>query len=177
MDQRLFFRHYPRLVRYLYRRLGDRDEAEDLAQEAFVRLWRHRPRRPEPWLYAVAANLARDAARGDARRKRRLRVWAPSRAAEPLPDGDPVREEAAQVQAAQVRAALASLSERDATLLLLRAEGCSYREIAGALGVAPSSVGPLLVRAQRRFLRSYDGGAAERRDGATYARERDTASG
>ncbi|MGH7545726.1 MAG: RNA polymerase sigma factor, partial [Gemmatimonadota bacterium] len=72
--RRLFERHYPRLVRYLYRRLGDLDRAEELAQETFVRLLERRPRRPEAWLYAVAANLARDAARSDARRARRLRV-------------------------------------------------------------------------------------------------------
>lgn len=69
--RRLFERHYPRLVRFLYRRLGDPDRAEELAQEAFVRLLERRPRRPDAWLYAVAANLARDAARSDARRARR----------------------------------------------------------------------------------------------------------
>ncbi|MBI4513121.1 MAG: hypothetical protein HY702_03335 [Gemmatimonadetes bacterium] len=58
----------PPLVRFLYRRLGDRDQAEELAQEAFVRLIERRPRGPRAWLYAVAANLARDAARADVRR-------------------------------------------------------------------------------------------------------------
>lgn len=156
--RRLFERHYARLVRFLYRRLGDRDRAEDLAQEAFVRLLSHRPRRPESWLYAVAANLARDEARGTARRARHLRAlegeWSERSAEAP----DAALDAGAAVT--EVRAALDRLGERDRTILLLRAEGLSYREVAAALGVAATSVGPLLGRAQRRFLRAYESSRA-----------------
>lgn len=157
--RRLFERHYARLVRFLYRRLGDRDRAEDLAQEAFVRLLGRSPRRPESWLYAVAANLARDEARGAARRARRLEAlegeWterAAAAAAAAAPDAALEADEAA----ARVRAALGRLGERDRTILLLRGEGLPYREVAEVLGVAATSVGPLLNRAQRRFLRAYE---------------------
>ena len=152
--RRLFERHYPRLVRYLYRRLGDLDRAEDLAQEAFVRLLERRPRRPEAWLYAVAANLARDAARSDTRRARRLQIlegFAPDRA-EPLGERAVARDETV----ARVRAALGALSERDRTLLLLRQEGLGYRALAETLGVASTSIGPLLARAQKRLLRAFE---------------------
>ncbi|HEX5438025.1 MAG TPA: TonB-dependent receptor [Gemmatimonadaceae bacterium] len=69
----LFDRHYADLVQFLYGRLGDRDQAEDIAQEAFVRMYEHSPRHPRAWLHVVAANLARDAMRGGAlgRRLRR----------------------------------------------------------------------------------------------------------
>jgi len=70
----LFERHYPSLVWYLHGRLGDRDLAEDLAQEAFVRLIDKPPRAPDSWLYVVAGNLARDAQRGELRRSRHLAV-------------------------------------------------------------------------------------------------------
>lgn len=163
--RRLFERHYPRLVRYLYRRLGDLDRAEELAQEAFVRLLERRPRRPDAWLYAVAANLARDAARSDARRSRRLQVlhgFARDRAE---PEGE--RAVAREETVARVRAALAALSERDRTLLLLRQEGLGYRAIAETLDVAPTSIGPLLTRAQKRLVRAFEAveGRREERGG------------
>ncbi|MBX6332405.1 MAG: sigma-70 family RNA polymerase sigma factor [Gemmatimonadaceae bacterium] len=154
MDIRhLFERHYPGLVRFLYERLGDRDQAEDLAQETFVRLLRRPPRDPHGWLYVVASNLARDAARGELRRSRHLQLLTGDRAtaSAPGPDGALLRDE----DAARVHAALAALSERDRTLLLLRADGVPYREVARVLHVAPTSVAPLLARAQRRFLRAF----------------------
>ncbi|WP_410959357.1 sigma factor-like helix-turn-helix DNA-binding protein, partial [Salmonella sp. SAL4433] len=55
-----------------------------------------------------------------------------------------------------VRDALAKLSERDRDILTLREEGLSYRDIATLLGVNPTSIGPLLNRAQRRFLKHYN---------------------
>lgn len=55
-----------------------------------------------------------------------------------------------------VRQVLSALSERDRTLLLLWEEGVPYRQIAEVIGVAASSIGPLLVRAQRRFLKNYE---------------------
>jgi RNA polymerase sigma-70 factor (ECF subfamily) len=55
----------------------------------------------------------------------------------------------------RVRAVLAAMKDRDAELLLLRADGMAYREIAHLLGVQPSSVGTLLARAEREFERRY----------------------
>ncbi len=152
--QRLFEQDYPSLVRFLYRRLGDRDQAEDLAQEAFIRLLERQPRNPRAYLFTTALNLVRDAVRGEMRRTRHLQVLAAEdrQAVEPSPEHELVRGETA----AGVRAALAQLSERDHTLLLLWEEGFPYKEIAGLIGVSPTSVGPLLARAQKRFLKHYD---------------------
>jgi RNA polymerase sigma-70 factor (ECF subfamily) len=164
--RQLFDRHYPALVRFLYRRLGDRDQAEELAQEAFFRLLEQRPDRPRPWLFAVAANLARDVARGAVRRTRHLQVLGGELAGRSPPDPEELllRGEVAQ----RVRAALDALSERDRTLLLLRQEGLAYREIAAVLEISATSVGPLLTRAQRRFVQCYqDPEQDERQAGAS----------
>jgi RNA polymerase sigma-70 factor (ECF subfamily) len=56
----------------------------------------------------------------------------------------------------RVRACLAVLPDRQATVLLLRHSGHSYREVATALGVAEGSVGVLLARAERAFRRAYE---------------------
>jgi RNA polymerase sigma-70 factor (ECF subfamily) len=141
-------------VRSLRARLGDVDLAEDIAQEAFVRLLDHRPRDPRAWLFAVAANLVCDHSRSARGRERNLELVRGTGAAT-TPDDDPSAAVVRAEEVAGVRAALARLTERDRTLLLLHHGGFSYAEVAARLGVAASSVGPLLTRAQRRFVRAY----------------------
>jgi RNA polymerase sigma-70 factor, ECF subfamily len=143
---------YPRLVRYLRAKLGDADQAEDIAQEAFVRLLDARPRDPASWLFRVATNLATDHARIAQGRSRHLKFIVGEN-----PSGTDLGPEQPVLRAeeiGQVRRALAALSERDRMLLLLHHDGWRYREIARQLGVAPSSVGSLLTRAERRFVKS-----------------------
>src|SRR5665213_1911793 len=160
--RQLFERHYPGLVWYLQGKLGDRDLAEDLAQDAFVRLREQPPRAPESWLYVVAGNLARDAQRGASRRARHLAVLGD--VADPAPSVDAAMCSAEE--SALVQSTLAMLPERDAALLVMRADDVSYREIAAAIGVSPTSVGPLLARAQQRFIRALGERADEESDGA-----------
>jgi RNA polymerase sigma-70 factor (ECF subfamily) len=144
---------YPRLVLYLRARLGDEDHAEDIAQEAFVRLLDNEPRDAVSWLFAVASNLAIDQQRIANGRARHLTLIKVSRegAADPGPEQRLLREEAIS----RVRAALTALPERDRDLLLLRHGGWAYRDTARVLGVAPSSVGSLLTRAERRFAATF----------------------
>jgi RNA polymerase sigma-70 factor (ECF subfamily) len=166
--RRLFERHYPSLVWYLHGRLGDRDLAEDLAQEAFVRLIDKPPRAPDAWLYVVAGNLARDAQRSEGRRSQHLAIvdaqGRTADAADPAPSAEAVMCSAEE--SALVQDTLAMLPERDAALLVMRADNVSYREIAAAIGVAPTSVGPLLSRAQQRFIRALGSRADQRRSDA-----------
>jgi RNA polymerase sigma-70 factor (ECF subfamily) len=145
---------YPRLVRFLRARLGDADEAEDIAQEAFVRLLRCQPEHPKAWLFAVANNLASDQARVTKGRARHLALLGADirERQDPGPEQPLLRAEEGE----RVRRALASLSERDRMLLLLHHEGFRYRDIAHQLGLAPGSIGSLLTRAQRRFARTYE---------------------
>src|SRR6476646_6901354 len=70
---RLFRAYNEMLVRYLTRRLGDRDREEEVAQEKFVRALRQETMTNErACLFAVAKNLARDEARKDSRRRKHL---------------------------------------------------------------------------------------------------------
>jgi RNA polymerase sigma factor (sigma-70 family) len=154
----LFHGHFHRLVRYLDRLSGDPELASDLAQETFVKLHRRGalPDHPEAWLITVALNLFRNARSTAARRRRLLTA---SRAEASL--GDPAPGPAQLLEGAdaarRVRAAICHLGERDRQLLLLRAEGYGYRELAAALNLKESSVGTLLARAKRAFREAYEG--------------------
>ena len=150
----LFEVQFPRLFRYLDRLGGDPDLAADLAQEAFVRLYRRGefPDAPEAWLVTVATNLFRNSRNTGSRRRRLLTPFRGAGAlADPLPD--PAARVDAEESRREVRVALDRLPERERQLLLLSAEGFSYRELAGILGIAEGSVGTLLARAREAFKR------------------------
>lgn len=153
----LFHRHYQRVYHLLYRLVGDHGEAEDLAQEVFLRLYQ-RPLRygdnVAGWLYRVATNQGYNALRG--RKRRRQREEAVS-AETPLAAPSAAAESDRRVAQAQVRAALARLKPKQGQLLLLRQMGFSYKELADVLGVSPSSIGTLLARAEKAFRQVYRG--------------------
>lgn len=156
----LFRRLYPSLHRYAHRMTGDPDAADDIAQEAFVRLLG----RPLPedearlWLFTVATNLFRDRARTGKRRERLLAAGPPPFSPLPRPDEEAERSDDVR----RVREALARLAPRERQMLLMREEGFRYDEIARAAGVAPGSVGTLLARALKRFAAAYDAPQKER---------------
>ena len=146
-----FDEHYPPLVRYCHRLLGDRDRAEDIAQEAMVRLFERRVTGSDGgirgWLFKTATHLVRDRYRVEENRKRLLRE-------NPVMPTDPESPERALERTearARARQALDALPERDREMLVMRYSGFSYAEIAEAVGVAATSVGTLLARAERRF--------------------------
>lgn len=153
---RLFRDYHGPLVRYLTRRLGDRDWAEEVAQETFLRALRQRELSNErAWLFTVATNLVRDGARTESRRRRQLellRAEEAGRMVEP-PDTAMVRAE----ERAAARRALETLPERDREALLMKEEGLNYEEIATALGIAVGSVGTTLSRARRRLVEGMEG--------------------
>jgi RNA polymerase sigma-70 factor (ECF subfamily) len=149
---RLFLEYHDPLVRMLWRRTGDRDRAEDIAQETFARAVEAPPRNPRPWLFAVALNLVREDARKALRQGRRLQLLKNElEPAAPPPDEAVERGD----RAARVRAALEQLNERDREALLLKAEGFSYDEIAETLGLAKGAIGTTLARARRRLVEAY----------------------
>jgi RNA polymerase sigma-70 factor (ECF subfamily) len=152
----LFGAEFPRLFRYLDRLSGDPDLAADLAQEAFVRLHRRgtMPDRPALWLVTVALNLFRNVRSTTSRRRRLLTLWR-GRYDEGI---DPASASAEQGDgpSARVRAAMRQISTRDQELLVLRAEGYSYREIALVLGLNENSIGTLLARARQAFRHAYE---------------------
>jgi RNA polymerase sigma factor (sigma-70 family) len=152
----LFNADFPRIFRYLDRLSGEPDLAADLAQEAFVRLYRRGalPDQPQAWLISVAMNLFRNVKTS---RSRRRLLLTPARGEESLSDPPPSpaeAEESAEIRR-RVRAALEQLPERERHLLLLRAGGYSYRDLAGALGLNEASVGVMLARAKTAFRATY----------------------
>jgi RNA polymerase sigma-70 factor (ECF subfamily) len=154
--ERLFRTYNVPLVRYLTRRLGDRDWAEEVAQETFLRAMRQETVTNErSWLFAVATNLVRDEARKHERLAEEERdAVAP----------EPMSAERAE-EAAFARRALETLAERDRNALLMREEGLDYHEIAAALELSVGSVGTTLARARRRLAEAYEALAGARRGG------------
>ena len=154
--EELYQSTYTAVVRYLYRKVWDADRAEDLAQEVFMRLLAHRPEKPRAWIFAVAANLARDEARAAIRRRRHLVLMQSE------PDVLPSRARDAEEQVEdderneQVRNALGTLSPRDQEVLLLWDAGLSYPEIAGQSGLAVGAIGTTLARARRRLVEAHE---------------------
>lgn len=161
----LFAQFYPELFGLVYRVLGDRMEAEDTLQEAFLKLLDEPELQARPdgevgaWLRRVGINLAFNRLRSAKRARARLeRVGRLERSdEEPIdselvsPSGVAVRRE----ERAAVRRALAEVPERQRECLLLRHSGYSYIEIAASLGVAVGSVGVLLARAEHAFRTHY----------------------
>jgi RNA polymerase sigma-70 factor (ECF subfamily) len=147
----LFHRHFHRLYRCLDRLSGDPDLAADLAQDAFLRLYQRGspPDAPEAWLITVGMNLLRNARSTSARRARLLRTEL-DRDGTPAAPGHVDRS-----PSERVRAALDAMPERERQILLLRAEGYSYRDIAAALALNEASVGTLLARAKQAFRDEY----------------------
>ncbi len=159
----LFNADFPRVFRYLDRLSGEPDLAADLAQEAFVRLYRRGalPDQPQAWLITVAMNLFRNV-KTTRSRQRRLLTPARGRQSHSDPPPSPAEaEESAEIRG-RVRAALDQMPERERHLLLLRAEGYSYRDLATALGLNEASVGVLLARARTAFRATYGDSPDER---------------
>jgi len=147
---------YAPLVRYCNRLTGDGDVAEDIAQEAMVRLYSHRVEGPpeglRAWLFRTATHLVRDRYRVRDNRRRLLQEKPPA----PEPPETPERLLERAEERARARRALDTLPPRDREILLLRYEGFSYREISETVGVAATSVGTLLARAESRFTKALE---------------------
>ena len=156
MDAEQLFRTYhDTLVRYLTRRLGDRDWAEEVAQETFVRALRQETMTNErAWLFTFANNLVRDEARKDSRRRRHLTMLYEEEKERTVEPEESAMERAQD--AAMARAAVDGLVERDRLALLMKEEGLDYSEIASALGMSVGSIGTTLARARRRLVEQYE---------------------
>lgn len=155
----LFLEHWAAVYRILRRLVSDPAEAEDLALEAFMRLYRQNQKQAEiqnagGWLYQVATRLGLNSIR-DWKRREQYELAAGRYALEQTPQLSPADILAQEEEHRQVRLVLARMNERQAQLLILRHSGFSYKEIASALNLAPASIGPLLVRAEREFKKQY----------------------
>ncbi|MDF1707557.1 MAG: RNA polymerase sigma factor [Paracoccaceae bacterium] len=158
----LTLRLTPRVFAHAMRLLGDRAEAEDVAQEAMLRLWRIAPdwrageAKVSTWLYRVTANLATD-------RLRKRRGVALDSVPEPE-DGAPSAAEGLQdaARAAALQAALAALPERQRQAVVLRhIEGLGNPEIAGIMDISAEAVESLIARGKRALSAALSGRRAE----------------
>lgn len=143
------------LVRYLTRYCGDSDLAEDAAQEAFVRLSERPPdddSNLRAWLYTVATRVLLDDRR-TARRRAELLEADPGSAPIGRAGEDPETSLDRRERRRIVRAALQRLSFKERTVLLMREEGFSHREIAAAVDTTTGSVGTMIARALRKLAR------------------------
>src|SRR5919109_4426009 len=166
--EQLYQTTYTAVVRFLYRKVWDAERAEDLAQEVFVRALAHRPEKPRAWVFAVAANLARDEARAAVRRKRHLTLLKGDPIAQPTiePAADTLVEHDERV--ASVQEALLTLTPRDREILLFWDAGLSYPEIAAQTGLALGAVGTTLARARRRLVEAHDRQHLDKRSHAAH---------
>jgi RNA polymerase sigma-70 factor (ECF subfamily) len=160
------------LTLYVARFLGNPSQAEDVAQEVFVRAWMQ-ARRYDPgrgsvaaWLYRIATNLCIDRQRR-ARFRRFFAMADVAEMADDLAAGEPDAETtlAARETLDQVRQAIAGLPGRQRMAILLAAVGgMDTGEIAGIMGTSRGSVEQLLVRS-RRTLREVTGGGKQGTEG------------
>jgi RNA polymerase sigma-70 factor (ECF subfamily) len=160
----LMARHARPVFQFLCRMLGNEDDANDLAQETFLRVYQHRARfepgaRFTTWLYTIAANLARNHHRWLGRHPK-VSLDAESEAtgqsigdvlpsSDPAPDGVAVATE----RAAAVRAAVESLpADMREVMVLCEWQELSAAEAAAILDTTPKAIDNRLYRA-RNLLR------------------------
>jgi RNA polymerase sigma-70 factor, ECF subfamily len=152
--EHLYHEHRRPLLAYLVRLVDDREAAEDLCQETFLkalRSWaRHDPAAsPVAWLYRIATNTAYDHLR-----RRRRAILTPLVEVDVLADA----HAAGLDEGEGVRRALAELPARYRVPLLLHTcAGHSLQEIADALGCSHAAVKMRLLRARERFRQVYQG--------------------
>jgi RNA polymerase sigma-70 factor (ECF subfamily) len=150
----LYEHHHGRILAFCLRRLRNREEAEDAAQQTFLKAFGamrggFRPTVERAWLYRIAENVCADRRRANGRRVRHeaaegaaILEVIPARDAEAIDGLDD---------------ALAELTPAQRQALLLREwQGLSYREIAAELELSQSAVETLLFRARRSLAKRLD---------------------
>ncbi len=155
-------RHQASVLNLIYRYVGDRTKAKDLAQEVFIRVWRaaksYEPKAKfSTWIYRIVANLCLNELKS-IKGKRLI----PMKPEEERPSSDrqihsdvsqsPEDLLLAEERGRQISAALQSLPENQRIALILkRYDNLSYDEIAKIMGCSVSAVESLLVRAKRNL--------------------------
>ncbi len=153
----LVARHAPMARRVAYAILEDQEDADDAAQEGFLSAWqairRYDPKRAfRPWLMQIVVNAARDL-----RRRRRVRAAEPLDHVAAAARDDPAREVGALDLGDKLRAALATLPERQRlAVVLFDAEGYPQAEIAKMLGIPEGTVKSDVFHGRRALRKVLD---------------------
>ncbi len=156
----IFLEHYGRVLRLLIRLVGNRNQAEDLANEVFWKLSRQsdhwlRTNNIGGWLYRTATHAGIDALRTTMHRQRHEEAATLHARQNELDESGPLGELLREEDRKRVRIVLRKMKPAQAQLLLLRADGSSYNDLAEALNVAVTGVGTLLSRAEAEFRKHY----------------------
>jgi len=165
--EELVERYQHRLIGFFYHLLGDRTVSEDLAQDAFLRVYRARERykasaRFSTWLFRIAHNLASNQIRGMARRRREVSLATRQTDSQDLRMQErvlaersalmPTRQLVSREMQMQVRQALDCLGERQKMAVVLhKFEGMSYEDIGNVMGLNVVAVKSLLARARSKL--------------------------
>lgn len=149
----LFLEHNQSLFRYLIRLTGgDEAAATDAVQHAFLKLLETTDEilEPKAWIYKVATHAIHDWT-GTERRRRTLMSHHPEDAPRPASEDAPDRILEREERVRTVRQALARLTDKERTVLLMREDGFKHKEIAEAVGTTTGSVGTMIARALERL--------------------------
>lgn len=164
--EELYRRYHQRITSYVARIVGDRQHAEEIAQESFISALRRmrecaQPIAFKPWIYGIARNAAIDHLRARSRRGPEVGLQHVEAVGEPQSalTTAPGPEDAAESRQAirDLRGALGGLSESHHQILVLRElEGLSYDQLGRRLGMSRSQVESTLFRARRRLEEEYE---------------------
>lgn len=164
--EELVRRYQGRLLAIFQNVLGSREQAEDLVQEVFLRVFRARhtyvaDAKFSTWLFTIANNVAKNAKRSKARRREVIVTGDESGAmvSNPLEQMAqaasgllPTRQLDGMERAEMVRLAMESLNERQRMAVLLsKFEGMSYADIGAAMGLSTPAIKSLLTRARNNL--------------------------
>lgn len=154
--ERLYVRLERRVYNVVFRWVWNEEEAQEIVQDAFVRLWKMRervdPETVEPLVYRIAINRATDR-----RRWRKLRRWLSIDKLFDLTDDEPLADSALMAHHERVRLRRAIEELPDAlrhVVLLTEFSGLSYREVAEVLDIETGTVGSRRNRALTWLRRS-----------------------
>jgi RNA polymerase sigma-70 factor (ECF subfamily) len=159
----IILRYERRVISLATKLLGRTEDAQDAAQEVFLRVYKYLHRldlqKPiEPWLMRVTVNVARDIGR---KRQLRLNTFPESDCVEAVPsvaECNPFEEVAAEQQRLLLWKALNSLPEKERIAVTLRdIEGLSTSEVAEILESSESTVRSQISRARVRLKEAMDG--------------------
>ncbi len=155
----VYEKNYPSIYRYIFRIVGNQEEANQIAQQTFMNFYRYMCTHPplnnsKAMVFKIANNMCCDYLRKKKRSKNIANTDLISMNTVTLPEDELLKDEKNKL----FRTALQKLSLKDQQCLLLYHEGFSYAEISACLKIKENSIGKVLSRAIERLTRIIKNG-------------------